>query len=147
MSGSNPKERFVGTWALTSSEFRRADGQEVYPRGKNPAGRLMYDTNGYMAAQVMGRDRPPFATGDILGGTPDEIKTALEGYQAYYGTYEVNDDEATVIHHVEGGLFPNWIGADQKRFFKFTGNRLTLGTAPMQVGGQITGTLVWERLT
>jgi hypothetical protein len=53
-----------------------------------------------------------------------------------------------VKHHLVGGTFPNWIGTDQTRYFKFSGEQLTLSTPPMPLGDVMaTGVLVWERLT
>jgi hypothetical protein len=44
-------------------------------------------------------------------------------------------------------MYPNWIGTDQKRFFEFSGDRLTLKTPPFQqAGDQQILILVWERL-
>ena len=144
------KEQFIGSWKLVSFECRRLDGEVTYPFGKDAkdaAGILMYDVNGYMSVQINYSDRPAFASGDQLKGTPAEIKFALEGYSAYHGTYEVNEEEGTVTHHVKGSLFPNWVGTSQRRFFKFSGNRLTLSTPPMPRGGeQVTALLTWERV-
>ena len=100
-----------------------------------------------MSVQIMRRDRPAFVSDDWLAGTASEIKSAFEGFTAYFGNYEVNEKKGTVIHHVEGSLFPNWIGRDQMRFFKFAGNCLTLSTPPMPIGNsQVTGQLVWEKV-
>jgi len=142
------KKQFAGTWKLVSSEFRRSDGQVTYPMGKDAVGVIMYDDNaGFMSAHIMRPTRPVFAAGDNLKGTPDEIKTAFEGYIAYYGPYEVNEQEHTVTANVEGSLFPNWIGTGQKRFYEFSGNRLTLSTPPMQFGGEeVTARIIWERV-
>ena len=140
------KEQFTGTWKLVSSEFRRSDGQLTYPMGRDAIGIIMYDANGHMSVQIVCPDRPAFASGDHLKGTPMEIKSAFEGFIAYYGAYEVNQEEGTVTHRVEGSSFPNWVGLAQRRFFEFSDNRLTLSTPPMLVGGQqVTGVLIWER--
>ncbi len=140
------KEQFMGTWKLVSSEFRRSDGQLTYPMGRDAIGIIMYDANGHMSVQIMRPDRPAFASGDQLKGTPMEIKSAFEGFIAYYGVYEVNQGEGTVTHHVEGSSFPNWVGSAQRRFFEFSSNRLTLSTPPILAGGQqVTGVLIWER--
>ncbi len=139
------KEQFIGTWKLVSIEFRRSDGQLTYPMGRDAVGIIMYDANGHMSVNIMRPDRQAFATGDQLKGTPMEIKSAFEGFVAYYGVYEVNQENGTVTHHVEGSLFPNWVGSAQRRFFEFSGNRLTLSTAPILMGGQqVTGVLNWE---
>jgi hypothetical protein len=141
------KERFIGTWKLVSSEFRRSDGEVTYPMGRNASGMLMYDASGHMSAQIIRPDRPAFASGDQFKGTPEEIKSAFKGCVSYFGTYEVDEEKGTVTHHVEGSLFPNWVGTDQRRFFQFSGDRLTLSTPPIPVGGQqVTALLVWERL-
>lgn len=52
-----------------------------------------------------------------------------------------------MLHHVEGSLFPNWVGTAEKRFFTVEGTRLLLKSAPfMAGGGEITGYVIWERL-
>jgi hypothetical protein len=94
----------------------------------------------------MNPDRPLFLSGDLLKGAPEEIKAAYEGYTAYFGTYEVNEQEGTVTHRVRGSLFPNWVGQEQKRFFEFSGNGPALKTPPIRAAGaMVTGILVWER--
>lgn len=92
-------------------------------------------------------ERPAFAINDQMKGTPEEIKAAFEGFIAYFGTYEINEEKGTVIHHVRGSSFPNWVGSDQIRFYEFSGDRLTLRTPPMQAGGiTVTSLLIWERI-
>ena len=139
-------EQFVGTWKLASFESQRSSGEVTYPMGKDAVGMIMYDANGHMSVQVMRPDRPVFASSDRIKGTPAEIVPAFEGFIAYYGTYEVNEEEGIVTHHVEGSLFPNWVGIAHRRFFEFSGNRLTLSTPPIPLGGeQVTAVLIWER--
>jgi len=141
------KEQFIGSWKLISSEFRRSDGEVSYPWGRDAVGIIMYDTDGNMAGQIMRPGRPEFVSKDHMKGTPSEIKSAFEGYIAYYGTYEVNEDENTVTHHVEGSLMPNMVGRAMRRFYEFSDNRLVLTTPAITVGGQqVVGVLIWERL-
>jgi hypothetical protein len=140
------KEQFIGTWKLVSSEFRRSNGEVTYPMGRNASGMLMYDANGHMSAQIIRPDRLTFASGDQLRGSPEEIASAFKGCVTYFGTYEVNEDKNTVTHHLESSSFPNWEGTDQRRFFEFYGNRLTLSTPRIPFGGeQVIALLVWER--
>jgi len=48
---------------------------------------------------------------------------------------------------VKGSLLPNLVGSDQIRFYEFSGDRLTLKTPPIQVGGiTVTSLLIWERI-
>ena len=140
------KDNFVGTWMLVSSEANLADGTIVHPYGKNAIGMLTYDHSGHMSAQVMHPDRPLFVSGDMRNGTPEEIKAAFDGYTAYFGNYEVDDQEGSVTHHVLGSHFPNLVGQDQKWFFAFSSNRLTLRTPPIPTSGTtVTLAFVWER--
>ena len=110
-------------------------------------GLLIYAATGHMAVQLLRAHRPLFAAGDPYRGTPEEIKAAFEGYIAYFGSYEVNEAEGVVTHHVHGASFPNWIGGDQQRFFAFAGNQLILSTPPILAGtSTMTGVLIWERV-
>ena len=140
------KEQFIGSWKLVSSEFRTSDGDVSYPLGKDAVGLIMYDNKGYVSAQIMRPDRPNFASSDHLKGTPAEMKSAFEGYVAYYGTYEVDEKKRTIAHHLQASLFPNWVGTIHERFYEFFSNRLTLTTPPMPMGGkEVVGLLIWER--
>jgi hypothetical protein len=141
------KEQFIGTWKLISHKHQQSDGQVSHPFGRDAVGIAMLDANGRYSAQIMCPDLPAFASGDRLKGTPAEIRSAFEGSFAYFGTYEVNQEEHTLILHVEGSSFPNWVGMEQKRFFEFSGNRLTLTTLPILIGGQqVTAVVTWERV-
>jgi len=141
------KNEFVGTWKLVSFEMLRSDGQTVYPFGRDIVGVGCYDARGNMSGQLMRSNRPVFAINDPQKGTSEEIKAAFEGYLAYFGTYEIDEEKGTVTHHVKGSMFPNWVGSDQIRFYEFSGNRLTLRTPPIQVGGiAVTSLLIWERI-
>jgi len=44
-------------------------------------------------------------------------------------------------------LFPNWVGVNQQRLVELRGDRLTLSTRPMLLGGtQQSAHLIWERV-
>jgi hypothetical protein len=136
------RERFLGTWKLVSFESRSPSGEVTYPRGRNPVGRLTYDPDGRMAVHIMQPGRAKFASENSRAATAAEAESAYRGYSAYYGTYTVDEAASHVIHKVEASLFPNWVGTDQKRFFRFEGNRLTLEAD--QPAGR--SKLVWERV-
>lgn len=142
------KENFVGTWRLVSFESTGDDGITQYPYGRDAAGLIMYDARGNMSVQLADMHRPPFASSDQRRGTPEEIKAAFEGYTAYFGTYDVDEKKGIVIHHVKCSLFPNWIGSDQVRYYRFEENSLILSTPPMPFGGKsIVVRLIWERIS
>lgn len=141
------KEQFIGAWRLAAFESRTSDGESLYPFGQDPIGIITYSASGHMSVHIMRTDRPQFKSGERAAATLDEIKAAFDGYVAYWGTYEVNDAEGFVVHRVEGSLYPNMVGTDQKRFFEFSGNRLILKPPPTRTSsGERTSRVVWERL-
>ena len=142
------EQAFVGTWRLLSYEFRRADGKLTFPLGEDPAGMLIYDAQGNMAAQAMRRNRSRFRADSVSGGTAEEIREAFEGYIAYFGTWTIDEQAGAVIHHVTASWYPNFIGTDQVRYYEFQQNRLLLRTPPRDAGSERrTGLLTWERAT
>jgi hypothetical protein len=101
-----------------------------------------------MSVQIIGVDRPDFVSGDRLRGTAKEVKVAFERCLAYYGTYDVDEKEQTVTHHIRASLFPNNRGAHNRRRYELKGGRLSLITTPEPIGGdQVTAVLRWERVT
>lgn len=141
------KEDITGSWKLVSTEFRLQDGRVVYPMGSDAIGLLVYSAGGDMSVQIMSNDRRTFTSCDRLGGTTEEIKSAFEGYIAYFGTYEINREEGIIMHKIQGSLFPNWVGEDQRRFFELSGDRLTLRASSVLLGGhQMIGIAHWKRI-
>ena len=134
------------TWRLLDCYGKWTDGRITYPYGEHAEGQLMYNDRGAFSGQIAGSGRPVFESGNLLKGTPEEIKKAFEGYIAYYGTYEVDENNNLITHHVENGLFPNWVGDNQTRTYKFEGENLRLNTQPIKGSrADLTVTLLWER--
>jgi hypothetical protein len=138
---------FTGAWKLISSEMRSSSGEVQYPLGEDCAGRLIVDSAGNFTAQLMRPDRPEFASGDVVRGTDEEIRTAYQGFVAFWAKIEVDEEKKEMTYVVEGSLFPNWIGHRNLRYYEFEGNRLTLKTPAFLMAEQeVTGVLVWERI-
>ncbi len=139
--------RFVGTWRLVSWELHDATGAVRYPLGRDALGQLTYMADGRMAVQIMRRDRPAFAAGEARGGTPDEIAAAFHGYIAYCGAYDVDQTAQAVTHYPECSLFPNWVGAAQRRLYTQDGNRMTFRSPPIPgARAERMVRIVWERM-
>jgi hypothetical protein len=123
-------QRLVGVWRLVSFEVH-APGQPIrHPFGPEAIGILIYAANGVMAGQLMRPGRSTFASATITRGSDTELVEAATGYVAYAGTYNVNDAESVVTHHVTMSLFPNLVGTDQHRHVMIDGSRLELRTPP-----------------
>src|SRR5690606_26490326 len=125
-------EGLVGTWTLVSLYGESAEGDILKPYGDNPKGTLIYAADGSMSAVLMKQGRPKFASGDLATGTPEEVKAAFDGFDAYCGTFTLDESQNTVTHHIEVALFPNWEGTDQVRYYELSGDRLRIYTPPIR---------------
>jgi hypothetical protein len=141
------KDLFLGSWRLISNKFQYKNGKVIYPLGKDSMGLLIYQPD-HMAVQIMNPERKNFASLSQYKGTDSEIRPAFEGYMAYFGKYDIDEDKKIIYHHLEASIFPNWIGGDQVRHYKFSENntRLSLKTEPIEAKtGTVTGYLFWQR--
>jgi hypothetical protein len=134
-------ERLVGSWRLLSYETADTAGRRGTPY-EEAVGRLTYDDRGNMTGQVM---RPDRARVEIGKGNAVSVRAAYIGYIAYFGSYEVASDGASVVHRVEGALNPDWVGGEQVRKLRFDGERLVLSADVKKGGAIVTHSLTWER--
>jgi hypothetical protein len=135
-----------GRWTLIAAEDLRADGSVArYPWGTHPVGSIVVE-NGWCYLQIMSSDVPSLATDRPVG---DQMKaTLLSSYIAYTGPCAVSDAEGTVTLKVEAAWRPDYVGTEQKRFFRFENGKLLFGPAPnsIRAGGEsLTRRLTLER--
>jgi hypothetical protein len=135
-----------GRWKLLAAEDLRPDGTVArYPWGRNPVGSIVVE-GGSCYVQIMSGDVPAFK-----GTTPLNEQMAamlLSSYIAYSGPCTVNAAEGSVTLKVEAAWRPNYVGTEQKRFFRIEGNRMFFGPAPNSMpaeGGPLTRRLTLER--
>jgi len=142
LSGALP-----GTWELlsrvdmTDSGERRLDPS----LGEDPIAFLIYDRSGHFAAQFMKRDRStPITDAPALAINNSR---AQGGYDAYFGTYSVDDTQGTVTQQLVGALSQENVGDVLTRTMTVEGDTLTirLRTSSFQ-GEPILRTLVWRRV-
>jgi hypothetical protein len=138
------QDRFIGVWRLIRCERKSKDGRIDYPYGEKPVGRITYDRAGRMSALLMrpGR-RSTVAPGvSLIAGNAngEEIREAVNGFIAYFGTFDVDESTQVVIHHVQACLVPSWVGTDLKRTYRFNASRLLLTAVTTSVLE-----LIWER--
>jgi Lipocalin-like domain len=146
--------QLVGSWSLVSRVTTTADGTVLADPGLSatPKGLLIYDRSGHMAAQLSRPGRTVEMLGDEcreaqkVKGTNDTVQSIL-GYDAYFGTYTVNEKEGIVTHNVESALFPGDVGKHVARRFALAGDTLTIKfNTTTRDGTAVTRTLVWTRL-
>ena len=116
-----------GRWRLLSAEDIRADGSVArYPWGQKPVGAIIVE-GGYCYVQIMSSDVPSFTNGKPVG---EQMTAALlSTYIAYSGACTINETEGSVSLKVESAWRPDYVGTDQKRFFKFDNGKLIFGPA------------------
>ena len=137
-----------GRWKLLTAEDIRADGSVArYPWGRKPVGAIVVE-GGYCYVQIMSGDVPSFTTGKPIG---DQMTAALlSTYIAYSGACTINETEGSVSMKVDSAWRPDYVGTDQKRFFKFDNGKLIFGPAvgSLRSGGEaLTRRLTLERVT
>jgi len=138
---------FVGAWRLVTFEFRKADGNVIYPFGAEAQGTIIYTESGRYSAQLMRKGCPRLKSGDQMKRTVEEVQASFKGCISYFGKYEIDHEKGIIVHHVEGSLFPNMEGTDQKRYFELSKNCLQLKTPPTWLDGEkAIGILQWERI-
>ncbi|MBZ5622032.1 MAG: lipocalin-like domain-containing protein [Acidobacteriia bacterium] len=113
--------------------------------GRNPSGFLIYTHEARMTAIISYSGRNRLSGADRIASPPDERATAFATFFAYGGRYTMTGNKIT--HHVEVASVENWVKTDLVRTIKLEGDRMTLITPPLSVGGRMQTTeLVWERL-
>ena len=136
----------VGTWQLQSRTDRTRSGERrIEPSlGEDPIALLYYDRSGHFAAQFMKRARD--------GAEPDAAVVganntrAIGGYDAYFGTYAVDDERGTVTQTLTGALARENVGHVVTRGMRVDGDTLTIALDTTTGGEPVTRTLIWTRV-
>ena len=105
------RERFVGAWHLVHIDAPGPDGkQQDIPQ---PIGMLIYTRDGHMSVQLM----YPKSAGALSN------EYVLNGYEASFGSYDLDEAKHTVTHHVQGSVTRDLlVGKDLPRVYEFTGD-------------------------
>ncbi len=139
-------DSIAGVWILKSREDMDGDGRIIPDPflGQNPAGMLCFGQH-HFAAQFMKRER---------SGNEENVQRAqarnnsagVNGYDAYFGTYALDETAATLTTLIEGSVSPDNIGNKYTRDIRIAGNTLIirLGTTAVD-GTDVTRTNTFSR--
>jgi hypothetical protein len=141
--------RLVGSWELLSRIDRTASGQtrEEPSLGSDPIAFLVFDAKGHFAAQFMKRDREGASSLSASAAPTLNNSRARGGYDAYFGTFTVDEAKGLVETHLVAALSQEDVGARLMRAMRVEGDTLTLEldtTAPS--GEAVRRTLIWRRV-
>lgn len=147
VAGDRLSQDLVGTWRLLSRIDRDASGTVVNEPtlGSDPVALLFFDSNGNFAAQFMKRDRSEPGAAPLIMG--ENNTTAIGGYDAYFGTYEVTGDNGDVKTRLVAALSPGHVGATLVRNMRVQDGKLVIRlTTTAADGTAVHRTLTWERI-
>jgi len=106
--------RFVGAWRLAWMEEPGPDGTMI--RITDRKGTLMYTGDGRMSVQIQFPAAQSAVSNDYISN----------GYEASFGTYEVDERAQTITRHVDGSITRGLIGQSLTRAYRFSDGGLTM---------------------
>ena len=103
------RERLIGAWHLEHVDSPESDGKPSdIPQ---PRGMLIYTRDGHMSVQLM---YPKSANSQ-------SNQYVLDGYEASFGSYDVDEARHSLTHHVQGSNTRDLlVGKDLPRVYQFT---------------------------
>jgi hypothetical protein len=110
-----------GMWRLISFEREyQAAGEREFPMGKSPTGYILFLPEGRMAVVITAESRK-------VPTTDQDRADLFNSLVAYTGKYRVDGDKWVTTVDVSAN--PAWVGTEQTRTFRLTGDQLQEITA------------------
>lgn len=152
--GHISKEQLIGAWRLVSMEYRGAGNASVDPFYQpDSTGLIIYDPSGWMSVHIAGPHRQAWkvpASRQPTSGSPQDSAlkaAAFDTYYAYYGTWDLDEGQSVVTHHVVSALLPAEDGQSYAQQVALENGRLIFTTRTGPEGRQTVRRKIWERLT
>lgn len=141
-------KKIVGVWWLLSREDWTKDGVRKIDLtlGADPFGILSF-TATHFAAQFMKRDRSNCANNQtVIAGKNNTA--AVGGYDAYFGTYKLDERAGQSEHTLIGSINPSNVGIKVVRDLRVDDSDQLIIQLPTTgaEGEPLTRTLVWKRI-
>jgi hypothetical protein len=102
------REKLMGAWHLASLGEPGPDGGVKGLTGLK--GMLIYTRDGHMSVQLMYPDAAANLSNDYV----------LNGYEASFGSYDLDEAKHLVTHHLQGSITHGLVGKDLPRVYEFT---------------------------
>jgi Lipocalin-like domain len=102
-------EKLIGAWHVVRIDAPGPDGKPTsIPQ---PKGMLIYTRDGHMSVQLMYPKSEMALSNEYV----------QDGYEASFGSYDVDEATHTVTHHVQGSVTRDLlVGKDLPRVYQFT---------------------------
>jgi len=143
---ANLSNAMPGMWWLLSRGDWTKDGRQITEPmlGNDPIAIVCYSTT-HFAAQFMKRDRKDI--NEDVSYISQNNTSAVGGYDAYFGTYVVDENTGMVAHTLIGSLESSHIGKTFYRNLRVNDNKLILQLETTTPKGEaVTRTLIWQRM-
>lgn len=127
-AAGSDRENLIGAWRLVSLGEVGPDGNLASVAGLT--GSLIYTRDGHMSVQIL-------YPASAAGLTNDYVR---DGYEASFGSYEVDEAAHTVTHHVQGSVTRSLVGRSLVRAYQLSGARLVIRPVRADEHWQV----VWE---
>ena len=111
---TSAKEKLIGAWHLVSMEEPGPDGKLRHITGRT--GQLIYTRDGHVSVQLMYPPEESTVSNDYV----------LNGYEASFGSYSVDETAHTVTHHVQESVTHGLVGKNLARSFQFSNGQLII---------------------
>lgn len=136
-------DQVVGTWELISITLVKGD-KRIELFGDNPRGIQMMGADGRFSNIITRESLPLYAGVNRMKGTDAEYRTILQGSNAMYGTYTVDEGKGMVEFHIDVATYPNWEEQTQPKVstvedgvWRYVNPTTTIGAGKVE--------LVWKR--
>jgi hypothetical protein len=114
-AGHSDQAKLIGAWHLVS-----ITGPDGKPVSSIPVGMLIYTRDGHISVQLMYPKADKALSNQYV----------QSGYEASFGSYDVDEAKHMVTHHVQGSITRELlIGKDLQRVYQLTGRRLIIKSA------------------
>lgn len=130
-------KKFIGAWKLVQCVQTDENGNASYPWGQEALGYIIYTAEGVMSVQIMRKNRKSPSEQNV-----SSLQEIEKEYNAYFGRFEINETNQTVIHLIEGHLNPKFIGKQKIRTYNFYDNKLSLTSQ----GEIISINFIWQKV-
>ena len=137
---------FVGTWKLHSRIDQDSNLSVLNEPtlGSDPISILIYDQFGNMSVQIMKRNRNQDSVIQLQEKISNNSQ-AFNGYDAYFGTYEIDAARQEVTHTIGGSINPEDVGKKLKRDYNLKSDTLWLSFSTVNTGVPVKRTLTFIR--
>lgn len=136
----------IGVWGLTLREDYDSNGARLIDPhlGADPIGMLAFSRD-HFSAQFSKRDRSE--PSEAVAVQTANNSSAVDGYDAYFGRYWIDETGEAIVVHLEGAISPANTGQEFTRVTRASEDQLLIRLdTSTDDGTPITRTLTFQRL-